>query len=95
MNDWEKKRIAEWRFKSLLAQLRYHKFMYYVVSEPEITDSEYDSLERQFVNACEELKKYRNMYTAMGKPKLWIDSTDYEGRPRVLFPWKVKRVEGK
>jgi len=93
--DWEQKRIAEWRYKSLLYQLRYHKFMYYVVSNPELTDGEYDSLERRFANACDELKKYPNMYEAMGKPKLWVDSTDYEGMERVLFPWKKKGVEGK
>lgn len=83
-----KAREAEWYFKMLYYSLRYHKFRYYVMDKPVLSDSEYDSLERQFSNACETLKQWPNVYEAFGKPEAWVDSTDYIGMPRTDTPWK-------
>lgn len=90
MSNWAYRRELEWNYKQLFHQLRYHKFRYYVMDDPILSDSQYDHLEREFVSACERLKLFPAMYKVFGEPKLWVDSTDYEGMPRLQFPWKVK-----
>lgn len=84
-------REAEWHYKMLLYSLRYHKFRYYVMDKPVLADFDYDTLERQFANACEKLKQWPHIYEALGKPEVWVDSSDYIGMPRTDKPWSKER----
>lgn len=50
----------------------YHKHMYYIQDEPELTDSQFDQLERDFERSIKHMKKtYPTMYK-LYKPKLWV-----------------------
>jgi NAD-dependent DNA ligase len=42
-------------YDSLKAAVRYHKYMYYEMNAPEITDYEYDLLEKRFDKVADEL----------------------------------------
>ena len=42
-------------YDSLKAQIRYHKYMYYELALPSLTDYEYDILEKQFDKLAERL----------------------------------------
>lgn len=47
----------DYLYDSLRAQLRYHKYLYYVLNKPEISDYEYDMLEKRFDGVAERLGK--------------------------------------
>ena len=40
--------LDELMYDIIKAKIRYHKFLYYQLANPEITDYEYDQLEQQF-----------------------------------------------
>jgi len=42
-------------YNALKAQIIYHKYLYYELAQPEITDCEYDILEKQFDRLAEKV----------------------------------------
>lgn len=55
-------------YQMLAMTLRYHKYLYYKLARPTITDYEYDQLE----------KRFDALATQYGLPKSWVGSFDKE-----------------
>lgn len=77
MTGRQKAKLAELRHTMLHAAVRYHKFLYYVLDMNEITDAEYDALEKQYVAHCAYLKEtYPKVWEFFGQPGRWVGTKD-------------------
>lgn len=70
-------------FEKLGKEILRHKYLYYILAQPEISDYSYDMLERKYMNAAIDLKEngYDEPEVHVIAEGLWDEDTDWWPSP--------------
>lgn len=89
-------RKEETRLKMLMlrSQYAYHKFLYYEMDNPILTDADFDALEREFAGVCNTIERVYPDLDEIYKPRPWAGyhNTPY-GYPKHTNEYLNKVVE--
>ena len=70
------RRLKEERIRLYMLMLRtryrYHKFLYYEVGEPKLTDKQFDGLERRFAVVCDHIERVYPIMFKVYQPRTWV-----------------------
>jgi len=79
------KSAEELRLKAIMlrSEVAYHKFMYYIIVRPILTDVQFDQLEKDYAEICETIERiYPELYVLYKfRPWVGINQTPYGDAP--------------
>ena len=71
-----KQKLQEEKIRLLMLMIRtkyrYHKFLYYELHKPKITDEEFDKLEKQLEKISDHIERVYPLMFKIYQPKTWV-----------------------